>query len=207
MIYGKKYLTGLMLAMVVVFSCSRGPRSNGALHDRIHISETGYITRAECTLENFFTEAAEADSLLTDMVTYIGRKPPLATSLTRFEETFREYYIHYSREFRPIFFVITPDDTHYYYLSRPARSTRGNRRGVGGFFFMEDGQIRGFQELFNTYVMTGEELEEIGWTLFRSMVENGHVDDFIGNDQYIEWPDERLKYNKELFEWRYSDPG
>ena len=70
---------------------------------------------------------------------------------------------------------------------------------------MEDGQITGFQELFNTPVMIEEELEEIGWKLFRSMVENGHVDDFFGNDQFIEWPDERLKYNKELFEWRYSD--
>lgn len=207
MIYAKKYLTGILLAIAVVLSCSRSPRQIDPANDLVRVNETGFFSRAECILENFFPEAVAADSLLTDMVTYIGRKPPLATSLTRFDREFREYYIHYSGEFRPIYFFLATDGTHYYYLSRPARSTRGNRRGVGGFFFMEDAQITGFQELFNTYVMTEEELEEIGWTLFRSMVENGHVDDFTGNDQYIEWPDERLKYNKELFEWRYSDPG
>ena len=153
-------------------------------------------------MSSFFSPE-EASSLLVNMVTYIGRKPPLATNTTRFHEEFRTYYVQYAQEFRPLYFLIAPNGRHYYYLTRPARSTQGNRRGVGGMFYLENNTLHDFIELFNTTVMSEEELEVAGWELFRTMVMKGHVDEYLDNRHYIEWPDDRLKYDRQLFEWRY----
>ncbi len=68
---------------------------------------------------------------------------------------------------------------------------------------MEEDTITGFLELFNTHVFSEDELKVIGLELFSYMTENGHIDMYAGNNLIIEWPDERLQYDKELFEWRY----
>lgn len=189
-------LVVLVITMTMHF-CKTEDKNN-----YVKINGNQAIHRENCIVEEFCSPE-EASSMLIDMVTYIGRKPPLATSMTRFHEEFREYYVRYATEFRLVYFVSLPDGGNYYYLTRPARSTKGNRRGVGGWFTKESGQINDFLELFNTPVMTEEELEQIGWDLFKSMVEQGHVDQFLKNNQYIEWPDDRLKYDRQLFEWRY----
>ncbi len=144
------------------------------------------------------------EDLLIDMVTYIGRKPPLATSETRFEPEFRDYYTTYAKAFEVVYFHVDGDGLHRYYLIRPARSMHGNRRGVGGMFRLENGKITDFEELFNTPVMDEDRLREIGLELFEEMRYKSHVDRFLENRDYIEWPDERLSYDKEKFEWRYG---
>jgi hypothetical protein len=153
-----------------------------------------------------FHSQQEADSLLVDLVTYIGRKPPLATSISRFDATFRPYYIQYAHEFNMLFYHVSSEGVHHYYLTRPARSVLGNRRGVGGMFRFDKEGISQFEELFNTPVSDEETLKQIGEELFAEMVEKGHVDAYAQKKEYIEWPDERLKYNKETNEWRYVEP-
>lgn len=71
-----------------------------------------------------------------------------------------------------------------------------------------DGQsISGFEELFNTCVMFEEALLDMGQTLFENMLKRNEMEDLPNREGVIEWPDERLKYDKELFEWRYIDQG
>ncbi len=147
--------------------------------------------------------AADHD-LLVDLVTFIGRKPPTATSETRFDPEFRDYYTLYAKEFEIVYYHTKDDSLHLFYLIRPARSPLGNRRGVGGMFRLDNGQISGFEELFNTPVMEEDRLRDIGRELFEEMLRTGNADRFIGNKEYIEWPDERLRYDKEKFEWRYG---
>ncbi len=154
---------------------------------------------------NFYSQQ-DADTLLVDLVTYIGRKPPLATSISRFDATFRAYYINYANEFDLLFYHVSPEGIHYYYLIRPARSVLGNKRGVGGMFRVNEEGISQFEELFNTPVSDEETLKRIGEELFDEMVKKGHVEAYADNKDYIEWPDERLKYYKETNEWRYVEP-
>lgn len=153
--------------------------------------------------ENYFTRQ-EGDSLIIDLAAYIGVKPTEATSQTRFDARFRSYYSDYAKQFRMLFLHKTGQGWHYYYLLRPARDLQGNRRGVGGKFQMTDGQITAFEEIFNTPAGDEETLEEIGKVLFLELVEKGNVDAYLDNKQFIQWPDERLKYHKELHEWRYE---
>lgn len=152
---------------------------------------------------NYFT-LQQGDSLMVELATYIGVKPGGATSQTRFEPQFRSYYAEHSKQFRMVFLHKTEEGWYYYYLLRPARDPKGNRRGVGGRFRMEEGRIEDFEEIFNTPAGDEKTLEENGSILFLEWVREGNVDKYLENRQYIEWPDERLKYHKELHEWRYD---
>ena len=154
-------------------------------------------------IENYFT-SAQIDTLLTDMVAYIGVKPRTANSQTRFDPEFRQYYIQYANQFKMVYFFVNEEGDYYYYLIRPARSAAGNTRGVGGIFRLENEKINDFEEIFNTPVFDEEILIEIGATLFFEMIETGNVDQYLGNMLFVEWPDERLKYHKGLNEWRYD---
>ena len=154
-------------------------------------------------IENYIG-AVQTDTLLTNMVIYMGVKPRTATSQTRFQSEFRPYYIEYSRQFQIIYFFVNEAGDHYYYLLRPARSVKGNTRGVGGRFRYENEKIIDFEEIFNTPVFDEDRLIEIGEILFLEMIETGNVEPYKGNNLFIEWPDERLKYHKGLNEWRYD---
>lgn len=161
-------------------------------------------TSTEYKIDIYFDKESQ-DSLLVNMVTYIGRKPRTADFETRHDPVHRRFYILQANEFKFHYYHVSPDSIHYYYLIRPARSTTGNLRGVGGRFkIRQDLSLYEFEELFNTPVLPEEELITRGRSLFMEMIYSGNVDKYLENKDYIEWPDERLKYDKIKNEWRYD---
>jgi hypothetical protein len=156
------------------------------------------------SIDKYFSQQQQ-DSLLINLVTYIGKKPKFADWQTRHEPQHNEYYRNHSKSFKFVFYLVTPDSTHYYYIIRPARSTTGNTRGVGGKFRLgKNLQLIDFEEVFNTPILPEQELFEVGQTLFIEMINTGNIDRYINNRNLIEWPDDRLKYDKEKKEWRYD---
>ncbi len=154
--------------------------------------------------DSFYT-ASEKDSLMVKIVTYIGKKPRLADYKTRHNPEHLNFYTQQSKLYSLIYYHISDDSTHYYYIIRPARSARGNTRGVGGRFRINDDlKYYDFEEMFNTPILYEQELMEIGKTLFREMLGSGNIDFYLDNKGYIEWPDERLRYDKTRNEWRYD---
>jgi len=154
---------------------------------------------------NRYYSSQEQDSLLVKMVTYIGKKPKLADWQTRHEEQYIEYYKNLSKSFKFVYYHITIDSTHYYYLIRPARSTKGNTRGVGGKFQLgENFQLIDFEEIFNTPILLEQDLVEVGRTLFVELITTGNIDRYLNNRSLIEWPDDRLRYDRVRKEWRYD---
>jgi hypothetical protein len=154
---------------------------------------------------NSYYNPNDRDSLLADIITYIYKKPRYATHETRFNAEYRAYYVNQLPNFKPIFYTITEEGVHYYYLIRPAKSVNGSTRGVGGYFTKDsEGKITHFVELFNTPVFEEHILVTRGKTLFEEMMNTGEVKTYLGNTDFIEWPDDRLKYDKEKNEWRYD---
>jgi hypothetical protein len=188
----------IIIALLVFFgSCnSSQPNHNGL--DR----QTAKKVRKYHPEKHF--SPTELDSLMVDMATYIGVKPKTATTFTRFEPAFRNYYTQYSKQFQLLYYHIDPAGYHFYYLLRPARGLSGNQRGVGGRLQMQEGAITQFEEILNTPVLPTSNLKSIGAKLFLELVATGNVDQSLQNKEYIEWPDHRLKYHKEKFEWRYD---
>lgn len=159
--------------------------------------------RTQCGFERHFTKEFR-DTLMVDMVTLIGKKPKTADFASRFDPQYRTYYVRLSGDFAMKYFH-QADDTCYYYMIRPAKSPKGNTRGVGGKFTLNDqNRIEYFEESFNTPVYPVEILERMGWRLFRELITEKSIEGLLWNDDYIEWPDSRLRYDVNKQEWRYD---
>lgn len=159
----------------------------------------------EYDVEQYFP-GMQRDTLLTNMVTYIYRRPAEATIATRTHPRFRNYYVKSAERFEYVYHHMTEDGHHYFYVIRPARNLEGTSRGVGGKFTTNENlELVTFEEVFNTTVMDEVDLRERGLLLFEEMIAEDDVDRFLSDHTLIEWPDQRLQYNKELREWRYKD--
>jgi hypothetical protein len=196
------FLTLTLLPAVIFFACQQPESKVDQLSLEMTAQDSLYA--AQYNILYYFSEDA-ADTILVNAVTFIGRKPPLATSETRFNPEFREYYIEYSGSFSFFLYHIGNDSTHYFYMIRPARSIEGNRRGVIGKFRMDDDMsLFEFEEFANTRIKSEQELKKTGITLFRELLENGNIRKHLPDTAIIEWPDSRLKYDKIKNEWRYD---
>lgn len=146
----------------------------------------------------------QKDSLLANMVTYIYRRPAKAKIEDRTKPKYRSYYVRSMLQFEYVYHYSPDDSVHYYYLIRPARSLEGTKRGVGGKFTTNDRlELVTFEEMFNTTILDEDVLRRKGLILFEEMVEEDNVERFLSDQNLIEWPDHRLKYDKERREWRY----
>ncbi|HEY3402136.1 MAG TPA: hypothetical protein VGK59_02050 [Ohtaekwangia sp.] len=149
-----------------------------------------------------YFSATEKDSLLTDIITYVYVRAPYADPQTRFEPRFRKYYVKQLPKFTFEKYYRDEQGVHYYYLIRPARSPQGIQRGVGGTFKLNaDNKIVSFREIFNTPVAPLPDLQKRGDELFKRMVKQGNVDDYLKHPDYIEWPDKITYYDTIQYEW------
>ncbi len=196
-------LTISTLAFVLFSAGCNNPHQAG-LVDRFAYTTEDSINALQYEISNYFDQTM-IDSLLVTAVTYIGRKPVMATSFTRFDQEFRAYYVGYAPQFSFFLYHISPDSLHSFYMIRPARSLEGNARGVLGQFRMKDEfKLYDFEEILNTRIKPQPELKKIGLILFEELIQKGNVDAMIADTSMVEWPDGRLKYHKEMHEWRYD---
>jgi len=147
------------------------------------------------------------DQRITDIATYVLRKPDAATWQFKFNPEFREYYVAKSKELELIY-ALQIKDTIFFYLIRDGRDQNGkSNRGVGGKMVLDPSEtIIYFEELFVTKIIDRINLEAIG-KRFIKIIRNGEsVNDFIKDpNSSTEWPDDRLFYSVEKHEWRYVD--
>lgn len=147
-----------------------------------------------------------ADTLLADIITFIHKRPAAAVNQDRTDPAFRHHYLQALPQYRMVYHHADTDGTHWFYLVRPARSVDGDRRGVGGRFTIDDRMaLVEFEEIFNTPVLPEAELEDKGLALFRELIATGNVTAYMEDRSFIEWPDDRLKYDVERREWRYTE--
>jgi hypothetical protein len=156
-------------------------------------------------VERHFTNEKELDSLKADLITYVGLPPKRIGGLARFQPRYRKHYVSFLPKYALDRYFVSADSTHYFFMLRPARSAKGDvQRGVGGKFKLnERGRIVAFEEIYNTPVLEEDEIREKGRALFREMVKTGTIKKYANDRSYVEWPDERLRYDPHTFEWRY----
>jgi hypothetical protein len=152
---------------------------------------------------SYYFSPDEIDSLRTDIVSFVGRKPAQATALTRFEPQFRRYYINLAKDYNLYWYNIS-GNVHTVYLSRPARSLEGNRRGVLATFERNnENRIVNFREILNTVVSDEDRIRQLGEQLMTAFLLKKNFDSLLLNRSIVEWPDSALTYDTILFEWRY----
>lgn len=149
-----------------------------------------------------YLSASVKDSTLADIITYLYIKPNGATNQGRFDLRFRSYYVQQLDKFELVYYYISNDGLHHFYVVRPARGLQGVTRGAGGVFKKDSsGKITAFREVFNTPIANKEDLVKRGRELFLYMLKNGNVDGYKQNPDYIQWPDETTYYDTLNYEW------
>lgn len=144
------------------------------------------------------------DSLLVDMVTYMGVKPKYADYLTKHDSVYRSYYVQQAENWEVFQYFINEEGQHFYYMIRPARHPLGNRRAIGGKLKLDEQyRILQFEEVFATQVLPEEQLKSMANDLFPALI-NGTFEKYLSNRQWIEWPDDQCQYDREKNEWRYD---
>jgi hypothetical protein len=144
------------------------------------------------------------DTLLANIVTYMGVKPRNADFETRHEEQYRKFYVEQSKGYSFYKYYVDQDDRHFFYVIRPARHALGSRRAIGGWMKIDEKMnIVDYYEVFVTHVMEEDTLEKIAPELFGMLI-NNNILDLNHRHKRIEWPDDRLKYDPVKKEWRYD---
>ena len=150
----------------------------------------------------------QADSLLTNIITYIYIPAPKATNETKFEPQFREFYIKNISKFNLQNYYQSENGWHYFLIIRPVAGGSLFKRGVLGKFKLRENSLMPteFEEVANTPHLKEEIVKERGQYLFQELIKNGNLNKQISMKQYIEWPDEHLAYDKKVHEWKVIKP-
>jgi len=145
----------------------------------------------------------ERDTLLTNIITYVFVKAPNATTENRFDIQFRQFYINFLPKFRIEKYHQTPDGWNYFFMVRPVGNSPKYKRGVLGKFRLKKDSLfpEAFEEVVNTPHLEEKVLIERGDFLFHELIKNGNLDKYLAMKHYIEWPDARLVYDKNINEW------
>lgn len=146
----------------------------------------------------------EADTLLTNMVTNMHAYAPGASNETRFDPKYRPFYQIQAGKYTIENYYVTPDSTHYFFVSRPVGGGQLYQRGVGGRFRLKAGSLMPtqFEEMWCTpHFKEDTVIQERGKYIFKEMIAKGNVDHLLEMKHYIEWPDAVLVYDTGIHEW------
>ena len=155
----------------------------------------------ENEVSSYFSDK-ERDTLLTNIITYTSQYARGANNATRFAPQFRQEYVSRLPQYHFENYHVTPDSTHYFFISRPVGSGYF-RRGVGGKFKMGKNLMPvQYEEMWCTpHFKTDSLVQERGSFLFKAMVKTGNINKYLPMRLYVEWPDSTLAYDKKINEW------
>jgi hypothetical protein len=153
---------------------------------------------------NNFFKKEEIDLLMPNIVTYVYKLPQSGTLETRFSPTYINYYKNNVPKFAfDSHFFSEKDGYHYFLIERPAGNDLKYKRTVGGRFKLRKGDFKpySFEEIFNSPRLPDSVRIERGRFLFKELIKNGNIDNYLNMKHYVEWPDSTLMYNKSKNVW------
>ncbi|PRY89849.1 hypothetical protein [Mongoliibacter ruber] len=162
-------------------------------------------TQQKYNVENFYSQS-EQDTIMANIITHIYKVPRGADPKRKHDLEYRSLYVSQIPEFEFVYFHIEPEDSlHFFYLIRPARNEKGHKRGVLGKFKVDENlKLVDFEETAVTPMMAKEEILEKGEFLWEDLMYYKNVDRYYLNKQFVEFPDERTRYDKSKHEWTYE---
>ena len=177
--------TLLLLLSVLFYSCSQQERYNPDL---------------------YFSKEEQA-SLIKQTVRYSAKLAPAATHETKFATEFNEYYERAAGETDLRRCALDPDKnrTYYFLMTRQARSIWPAREAIGGKITINDNdQLEDYEEIFRTWKMAEDSLNDRAFELFDVMVKKEDLtlyESKYKGDRYIEFPDDRYYFNIDKKQW------
>lgn len=153
-----------------------------------------------------FLSRDQQSKLIRESVYYSAKLPPNGTRQTKFNSEFNWYYDLAAREVELLQYFEDEKGTHYFLMSRRARSITPMVEGMGGKINYDDvGNLATYEEVFRTWKMPKDTLAVRGAFLFDRMVRGKDLSLYYSKfqgDKYIEFPNERFIFDKETQAWR-----
>ncbi len=153
--------------------------------------------------DGYYFSDSERDTLLTNIITYMGEKALYANDSTKYQAQFRSEYVKRLPLYHFVHLIKDTTGTYYFLISRPVAGRKDLRRGVVGRFILkpESTDIVAFEEIVNTPHFDQKTVEERGSFLFYALVKEGNLNAYLPMKHYVEWPDSTLKYDKKTHNW------
>lgn len=179
-----KYLVFSLLILVCLSSCERPSKYDAS---------------------RYFDKATQ-DTIMTNIITNIYKVPKGADPKRKRELEYRKLYANQLPQFQFVHYHIDQrDSVHYFYLIRPARNEKGYKRGVLGKYRVDrDNNLLDFEEIANTPMLPENEILEKGEFLWDDLMYYGNIDRYYLNKAFIEFPDDRTRYDRVKKEWTYE---
>lgn len=150
----------------------------------------------------------EQEHIIFKTIRYSAKLPPNCNHAIKFDTLFDEYYKRAASEYSILKLVKNDDGSFDYLMSRSARSNTPMFEGIGGRFKFDDrDSLIEYDEVFRTWKMSYNDLNERGTFLFDRMVKGEDLTLFYSKnagDKYIEFPDDRFTFDKKLRRWHDS---
>jgi hypothetical protein len=204
----KLTVTSFFILYFLVVSCDNTSTQDSQINEQSTVLEANQHKDAIPEKYKEFNQFSEEqyDELMTNLASYIIRKPAAATWETKFNPEFREHYNRNKKELNLVCLTQINERT-YFYLLREARTADGKAlRGVGGsFVLLDNGSFSDFEEKFVSKTLPEVRLNQLGVEYLDLLSTNKSTDSFLNRMEHIEWPDGRLFYSKEKAEWRYVE--
>jgi len=147
----------------------------------------------------------EKDKVMTAVIRYLA-KPPEGYEAERLDKKHDEYYMEVAGRHKIANYYIDSNGVHYFLISRPAASLMDKRVATGGKAkFDKDWNLIEYEEVFRTWKMKEEELNNRGPFLFDLMVRGQPLEPYQmpnAKEEYIEFPDQRTYYDKSSRSWK-----
>jgi hypothetical protein len=154
--------------------------------------------------ETYLSEDTK-NELLLKILPNFAHLPKGYTYERRFESSLNTFYTEEIKKYKIQHYFISNDSVHYFMVNRPAPSLFEKRLAISGKFKIDQqGKISNYEEIFWTFKMKLPELQEKGQILFNEMVEGGNLAEYMPGkkaEEWIEFPDNRVSYNKEQQKW------
>lgn len=175
----------VLIASISIFSCS---------------------TKTESFNPQDVLSKQEADANLWSIIRYIGRTPEEASGDDKFKPQYDSAYMEQMQLFS-VDAWYKDGNTDYFLISRRAPSLTNKFVATGGkIVYDQNGGIDEYEEVFRTWKMVTDTLKKRSMLLFGKMVKGESLKEFetrySNGIEFIEFPDERTYYDKELREWK-----
>lgn len=151
---------------------------------------------------SYFDETAEK-KILQELVPYIAKPAPGANFTNRFNTEFKTYYSREQIKFDLVSYAPINDSTACFLIYKSKAGMQSKCAAIGGILQLKYATVTRFEESFLTPYMDRTDLDEKSSLLFEELVNNGNVERYIGNYNWIEFPDSRVVYDKKNQRWRF----
>lgn len=145
--------------------------------------------------------------MLYSIIRYLGHLPKKATHTSKFDEQYDEEYKNIASAYTLDLYYQHPKSNEVFILaSRQAPSLKYKRVATGiRMVFDSDNALTTYEEVFRTWKMEPEELEQKASFLFDRMVKGKDLSPYYsensGKEEYIEFPSDYAYFDVELRRW------